>query len=299
MSDRGRDVTDDDFLTERFEAHRPHLRGVAYRMLGSLPEAEDAVQEAWLRLRRADPVEVDNLGGWLTTVVARVCLDALRARKAKGEESLEARADVHAQRPADRIDPEEEAALADSVGLALLVVLETLPPPERLAFVLHDLFDVSFDTIARVVGRTEEATRQLASRGRRRVQGADGPPPPDRARQRRVVEAFLAAARGGDFAALLEVLDPDVLVRADPGVLPPGMPQVMRGPSVIAASAVKGRARAARAVLVDGAVGIVIAPHGRLRMVMRFTIEGDAVKEVDLVADPERLRRLTLAVLTD
>jgi RNA polymerase sigma-70 factor (ECF subfamily) len=286
-------------LTEQFEQNRPHLRAVAYRMLGSLSEAEDAVQEGWLRLSRSDTRDIENLSGWLTTVVARVCLDILRSRKSRNEESLEENAPLSIADHKGRIDPEQEALLADSVGLALLVVLETLTPAERLAFVLHDMFDVSFDEIAPIVGRSSTAARQLASRARRRVHGADMAPDPDLTRQREVVDAFLAAARGGDFEALLNVLDPDVVLRSDPIVLPPGAPTEIRGAEAIAERAAKRGARAARPALVNGAVGVIVAPRGRLLMVLRFTIKDGKIVEMEAVADPERLRRLDLAILND
>ncbi len=261
-------------------------------MLGSLGEAEDAVQEAWLRLGRADSGSIDNLEGWLTTVVARVCLDMLRSRKSRGEQPLDDQAPV-----ADRghaPDPEEELLLADSVGLALLVVLDTLEPAERLAFVLHDLFDLSFDEIAPIIGRSTAAARQLASRARRRVRGAAAAP--DIARQREVVGAFLAAARGGDFEALVSVLDPDVVFRPDPAALRGGPSAEVRGAQAVA-KLFSGRARAARAALVNGAVGVVVAPRGRLFLVLGLKICGGKIAEVEVIADPARLRRLDLAVL--
>lgn len=290
-----------DWLAERFEENRSHLRGVAYRMLGSLSGADDAVQEAWLRLSRADTSDVVNLSGWLTTVVARVCLDTLRSHKSRREESLEERSAAHLPEPtASRdsgADPEQEALLADSVGLALLVVLDTLPPAERLAFVLHDMFATPFEEIAPIVGRSPAAARQLASRARRRVQGAASAPEADLARQREVVDAFLAASRAGNFDALLAVLDPDVVLRADPAALPPGAPREIRGAADLAKRAITGGARAARPALVNGAVGVVVAPGGRLRMVLRFTIIGGRISEIDAVAEPERLRQLDLAIL--
>ena len=279
-------------LAQRFEAERGRLRGVAYRMLGSLGEAEDAVQEAWLRLGRADSGSIDNLEGWLTTVVARVCLDMLRSRKSRGEQPLDEEAPA-----ADRglaPDPEEELLLADSVGLALLVVLDTLAPAERLAFVLHDLFDLSFDEIAPIVGRSTAAARQLASRARRRVRGAAAAP--DIARQREVVGAFLAAARGGDFEVLVSVLDPDVVFRPDPAALRGGPSADVRGAQAVA-KLFSGRAQAARAALVNGAVGVVVAPRGRLFLVLGLKISGGKISEVEVIADPARLRRLDLAVL--
>jgi RNA polymerase sigma factor (sigma-70 family) len=285
-----------DWLAERFEENRRRLRGVAYRMLGSVDEAEDAVQEAWLRLGRSDTSGVENLGGWLTTVVARVCLDMLRTRKSRREEPLGGHpADPIVSRE-DGIDPEYEALLADSVGLALLVVLETLGPAERVAFVLHDMFDVPFEEIAPIVGRSPVAARQLASRARRRVQGAATAPDADRTRQREVVDAFLAASRGGDFDALLAVLDPDVVVRADHAAVQVGASKKVRGAAAVAAT-FSGRARAARPALVNGAAGLVWAPGGRPRVVFGFTITGGKIVEIDLIADPDRLRRLDLAIL--
>lgn len=290
------------WLTNQFEANRPHLRAVAYRMLGSLSEAEDAVQEGWLRLSRSDTSAVENLSGWLTTVVARVCLDMLRSRKSKNEESLEEHAERAPNTLPDRkdgIDPEQEALLADSVGLALLVVLETLAPAERLAFVLHDMFDLSFDDIAPIVGRSSTAARQLASRARRRVQGADTSRSADLTRQRKVVDAFLAAARGGDFEALLAVLDPDVVLRSDAAAVPPGAPTEIRGATAIASRAAKAGARAAQPALVNGEVGVIVAPRGRLLMVIRFTIANGKIVEIEAVSNPDRLRLLDLAILTD
>jgi RNA polymerase sigma-70 factor (ECF subfamily) len=300
-----------DCLAEQFEANRPHLRAVAYRMLGSLSEADDAVQEAWLRLSRSGTSGVENLGGWLTTVVARICLDMLRSRKSRREESLQERiADPIASRESGT-DPEHEALLADSVGLALLVVLETLAPAERLAFVLHDIFAVPFEEIAPIVERTPTAARQLASRARRRVHGAgarDGAGTrvgaatgsgTDLTRQREVVDAFLAAARGGDFDALLAVLDPDVVLRSDRAALPSSAAREIHGAAAVARMAMVGGARAAQPALVNGAVGVVVAPRGRLLMVLVFTISEEKVVEIDAVADPKRLRKLELAVLDD
>ena len=257
-------VNPSEWLAERFQAHRAHLRAVAYRMLGSLSEADDAVQEAWLRLTRFDPSGVANLGGWLTTVVARVCLDILRLRKSRREEPL----GIHVPDPIvsreDQIDPEHEALLADSVGLALLVVLETLGPAERLAFVLHDMFGVPFDEIAPIVGRSPSAARQLASRARHRVQGAAKVPDADLTCQREVVDAFLAAARGGDLEALLAVLDPDVVVRADRGGVPPGASRELRGARAVAEQALtfSRLVQFARPVLVNGAAGRLVASGG-------------------------------------
>jgi RNA polymerase sigma factor (sigma-70 family) len=286
-----------EWLVGRFEEHRTYLRAVAYRMLGSVSEADDAVQETWLRLSRSDTSEVENLGGWLTTVLARVCLDMLRSRKSRREESLGARVPEPIAGRADGADPEQEALLSDSVGLALLVVLETLTPAERLAFVLHDMFAVPFDEIAPVVGRSPDAARQLASRARRRVRGADTSYEPDHTRQREVVDAFLAAARDGDFDALVAVLDPDVVLRSDRAALPAGVPREVHGAPAVARRALVGRARAARPALVDGAVGVVVAPRGRLLMVLDFKIRDGKIVEIDAVADPERLNQLDLSLL--
>ncbi len=283
-----------DWLAERFEAHRTHLRGVAYRMLGSASEADDAVQEAWLRLGRSDTSGVENLGGWLTTVVARVCLDMLRSRKSRREEPL----DAHVPEPSAGRDPERDALLADSVGLALLVVLERLAPAERVAFVLHDMFDVPFDEIALIVGRSATAARQLASRARRRVRGAAAVPDTDLTRQRRVVDAFRAASRDGDFEALLAVLDPDVVLRADGAAVHMGASREVRGAPAVAKT-FAGRARAAQPALVNGAVGLVWAEAGQPRVVFGLTITGGRIVEIDLVADPERLRGMDLAVLEE
>ena len=290
---------EDGWLAERFEENRPHLRAVAYRMLGSPIEADDAVQETWLRLSRSDTRDVENLGGWLTTVVARVCLDMLRSRASRREELLGERVPEQPLEISDGIDPEQEALLADSVGPALLVVLETLAPAERIAFVLHDMFAVPFDEIAPIVGRSPAATRQLASRARRRVQGAATKPEADLARQRAVVDAFLAASREGNFEALLAVLDPDVVLRADPEAVRMGAEQVVRGAEAVAAT-FSGRARAARPALVDGAVGLVWwAAKGRPQIVFELTIAGDTIVAIDLLADPDRLGRLDLAALPD
>jgi RNA polymerase sigma factor (sigma-70 family) len=286
-----------EWLVGRFEEHRTYLRAVAYRMLGSVSEADDAVQETWLRLSRSDTSEVENLGGWLTTVLARVCLDMLRSRKSRREESLGARVPEPIAGRADGADPEQEALLSDSVGLALLVVLETLTPAERLAFVLHDMFSVPFDEIAPIVGRSPDAARQLASRARRRVRGADASHDQDLTRQREVVDAFLAAARDGDFDALVAVLDPDVVLRSDRAALPAGVPREVHGAPAVARRALVGRARAARPALVDGAVGVVVAPRGRLLMVLDFKIRDGKIVEIDAVADPERLNQLDLSLL--
>jgi RNA polymerase sigma factor (sigma-70 family) len=285
-------MDDRDWLAERFEAHRPHLRAVAYRMLGSAAEADDAVQEAWLRASRAGADEVDNLGGWLTTVVARVCLNQLRSRRSRPEAPLD---DQAAELADGAADPEAEAVLADAVGPALLVVLDTLSPAERLAFVLHDLFAVPFGEIAEILGRSEAAARQLASRARRRVQGAEAPEG-DRARQRLVVEAFLAASRKGDFEALLRLLDPRVVARADAAAVAAGAEAEVRGARAVAGAFV-GRARFARPALVEGAVGAVWAPGGRPRVVFAFTVSDGRVAEIRLLADPERLAELDLVPL--
>ena len=289
-------MQDHDHLAERFEANRTNLRAVAYRMLGSVSEADDAVQEAWLRLSRADASEIDNLGGWLTTVVARVCLDMLRSRTSRREEPLAPGQPEPIAGDGDALDPERAAVMADSVGLAMLVVLDTLPPAERVAFVLHDMFAVPFDQIAPIVGRSSDATRQLASRARRRVQGANADPVADRARQREVVEAFLAAARDGRFEALLALLDPDVVVRADRTAVEVGASEEVRGAEAVAGT-FSGRARAARAALVGGAVGLVWTQQGEARMVFDFTIEDGKVVQIELIADPERIRELEPTIL--
>jgi RNA polymerase sigma factor (sigma-70 family) len=289
-------VNDHDWLAERFEGHRAHLRAVAYRMLGSASEADDAVQEAWLRLARADASGVENLGGWLTTVVARVCLDMLRARSSRREEPLgDQRPDPTAGREV-AADPEQQALLAEGVGLALLVVLETLTPAERVAFVLHDMFAVPFDQVADILGRSPAAAKMLASRARRRVQGAAAVPDPDVPRQRAVVDAFLAAARGGDFDGLLALLDPDVVVRADRAAVQAGALGEVRGAAAVAGT-FTGRARFARPALVGGAPGAVWAPGGRPRVAFAFTVVDGRIVEIDLLADPERLRQLDPAPL--
>jgi RNA polymerase sigma factor (sigma-70 family) len=285
-----------DFLADRFEANRTHLRAVAYRMLGSVSEADDAVQEAWLRLsRRSDPDELDNLRAWLTTVVARVCLDMLRSRRSRHEEPLETHMPEPIVSREDGMDPEHEALLADSVGLALLVVLETLTPAERLAFVLHDMFAVPFDEIASIVDRSPAAARQLASRARRRVRGTAPEPDVDLARQREVVDAFLAASREGDFEALVALLDPDVVLRADG----PDAPRHVRGaPAVVTQARRFARlARFARPALVNGAAGVVVAPGGRPFAVMGITVAQGRIVEIDIFADPKRVRELDLTVL--
>jgi RNA polymerase sigma-70 factor (ECF subfamily) len=264
-------------------------------MLGSVSEADDAVQEAWLRLSRSDTSGVENLGGWLTTVVARVCLDVLRSRKSRREEPL----DLRGPQPTNEgIDPEREALLAESVGLALLVVLETLAPAERLAFVLHDMFAMPFDEIAPIVGRTPAAARQLASRARRRVQGSAAVPDTDRSRQREIVSAFLAASREGKFEALLAMLDPDVVVRADAAAVQVGAAEEVRGAAAVAAT-FSGRARVAQPAMIDGAPGAVWAPGGKPRVAFAFTITQGRIAAIDLLADPDRLRELDLTAVGD
>jgi RNA polymerase sigma factor (sigma-70 family) len=288
-------MNDNDYLAEQFEAHRTHLRAVAYRMLGSVSEADDAVQESWLRLSRSDASAVENLGGWLTTVVARVSLDMLRSRKSRAEEAFGPHVPEPIVTAEDGADPEHEALLADSVGLALLVVLETLPPAERLAFVLHDMFAVPFDEIAPLVERTPAAARQLASRARRRVRGSAPPPDPDLARQREVVDAFLAAARDGDFESLVALLDPDVVLRVDRGAAP-GASREVQGAKAVAEQALTFAQLApfARRVLVNGAAGVVVAPRGRPFAVVGFTVADGKIVEMDLLADPARIRELDL-----
>jgi RNA polymerase sigma factor (sigma-70 family) len=282
-----------DWLAQQFEDHRPHLRAVAYRMLGSLAEADDAVQETWVRLSRTDTSDVDNLGGWLTTVVSRVCLNMLRSRTTRREDPLD---DAHVPDPIVSIegttDPEQEALLADSVGLALLVVLETLPPAERMAFVLHDMFGVSFDDIATIVDRSPAAARQLASRARRRVRGAAPTPDQDFARQRSVVDAFFAAARGGDFEALISVLDPDIVLRADFG--PAAASAVVRGAEVVAGRAVMfaDPSRELTPAVVNGTPGVVVTVDGRVVSVMAFIVVAGRVAAIDTLGDPERLANL-------
>jgi len=286
---------DKEILAGQFEASRGHLRAVAWRMLGSRGEAEDAVQEAWLRLAGADTGGVQNLRGWLTTVVARICLDMLRARNVRREEPIGAEAEAIAGGE----DAGREAEIADSIGVAMLVVLETLAPAERVAFVLHDMFNLPFDDIAPIVGRSPTAARQLASRARRRVQGKPATPEADRERQREVVDAFLAAARGDDFAALLAVLDPDVVLRADRSILAPGQAREQRGSAAVARQALARRAQFGEPALIDGSPGLLLAPFGRLRLVLRFTVAHGRIAEIDVVGDPERLQALDLAVLGD
>ena len=286
-------MSDNESLAQRFEEHRSHLRGVAYRMLGSSSEADDAVQEAWLRLSRAEGATIDNLGGWLTTVIARVCLDMLRSRTSRREESFTAKAPEPVATDARGSSPEQEALLADSVGLALLVVLERLAPAERVAFVMHDMFAVPFEDIAPIVGRSVEATRQLASRARRRVRVGETPGP-DRAQQREVVEAFLAALRRGDFEGLLAVLDPDLVVRAD---MAAGAPTEIRGAAAWAKGAVSygELARLVRPALVNGAVGLVMAAQGRVVRALTFKIADGKISEIDVIGNPARLGELEVS----
>jgi len=295
------DVTMDqqEWLAQRFEEHRPHLRAVAYRMLGSVSEADDAVQDAWIRLSRSDTSEVQNLGAWLTTVVARVALNMLRSRKARREQPL----DVHVPDPivdsTDGTNPEHEALLADSVGLALLVVLETLTPPERLAFVLHDMFAVPFDEIGTILDRSPDAARQLASRGRRRVRGSTPVPDADLSAQWEVVEAFLAAARNGDFDGLVAVLDPDVVLRADGGL--EGISNYVVGAQTVASQAMMWSRvdLTIRRALINGAAGVVSLRDGEPFSVAAVTVRGGKIVEMDILSDPERVRRLDLAVIGD
>jgi RNA polymerase sigma factor (sigma-70 family) len=318
-------MADTELLAAAFEEHRPHLRAVAYRLLGSTTDADDAVQDAWLRLSSADAIAVGNLGGWLTTVVARISLNMLRARRHRREEPVgdswpgaaeragspgaaaQARgvggaAGIAGAAGAAGADPEFEALLADSVGLALLVVLDTLTPAERLAFVLHDLFAMPFAEVATVLDRSAEATRQLASRARRRVRVTPSPAvAADLARQRAVAEAFLTASRGGDFTALMAVLDSDVVLTADASSAPSGRPVTLRGAAAVArgAALAAGRAGISQLVLVDGAVGIMFAPAGQLEVVLAMTISENQVSAIDVIADPHRLRQLDLALLPD
>lgn len=292
-------VNERDWLAHEFEEHRSHLRSVAYRMLGSLSEADDAVQDTWERVSRAGTGDVENLGGWLTTIVARVCLNMLRSRKTRREDSLEVRLPDPVVSPLGA-EPEDETVLADSVGLALQVVLDTLTPAERLAFVLHDMFDLPFDEIAPMVGRTPVAARQLASRGRRRVKGAElHAPERDLVRQRAVVEAFYAAARAGNFDALVELLHPDVMLRVDQGPTCPGTSAVVRGAAAVSRQARAGANPAAiiHPVLVNGAVGAVITLHGRPHAIMAFTVSDGRIAEIDVIGDAQRVGRVAAAVL--
>jgi RNA polymerase sigma factor (sigma-70 family) len=300
-------MDEEQWLAERFEEHRGHLRAVAYRMLGSLTEADDAVQDTWLRLSRSGGDQVQDLRGWLTTVVARVCLNMLRARNVRREEALGVRVPDPLVSTDAELQPEQEALLADSVGLALLVVLDTLSPAERLAFVLHDMFDLPFEDIAGLAGRTPAAARQLASRARRRVKGAGVPDPdPDLARQREVVDAFFAAARGGDFDALVAVLDPRVVLRADTGAALPAAALLVHGAEAVARQALTGLARVIsrpalhlHPALVNGAAGVIVTMRGRPVTVVGFTVAGGRIVEIDAIADAERVRRITAAALGD
>jgi len=289
-------MDDQDWLARRFEEHRTHLRAVAYRILGSPVDADDAVQEAWLRLARSDSSRVENLGGWLTTVVARVSLNMLQSRKTRREDPAGSHLPEEIPGPADGTGPEQQAVLADSVGLALLVVLDTLTPAERLAFVLHDMFAMPFEEIAPIVERTPAATRQLASRARRRVQGADTTTDTDLTRRREVVQAFLAASRGGDLGALVTMLDPDVVVRADQTVVRIGTAAETRGAQTVA-TFFSGRARGAKLALIDGVAGLVWATGGRPRVVFSFTLSGGKITAIDLLGDPDVLGRLDVVTL--
>jgi RNA polymerase sigma factor (sigma-70 family) len=292
-------MNDQEWLAQRFQEQRPQLRAVAYRILGSLSESDDALQEAWLRLSSSDVSRVENLGGWLTTIVARVALNMLRARKAKREETLEGRLPDPVVSAPDGIDPEHEALIADSVGLALLVVLETLAPAERLAYVLHDMFGVPFDEIAPIVDRSPDAARQLASRARRRVQGKTTLPDADLDTQREVVDAFLAAARQGNFEALLEVLDPDVIQRTDVGALPVGASGVDHGAATVARQAIAFSRPdlEVRPALVNGVAGIVTLRDGKPFAISGFTIRNRRIVEMDILADHERIAQLDLPTL--
>ena len=295
-------MDENEWLADRFEEYRPHLRAVAYRMLGSLTDADDAVQDTWLRVTRADASQVENLGGWLTTILARICLNMLRARTTRREESLDGHIPDPLISPEGASQPEEEALLADSVSLALLVVLDTLAPAERLAFVLHDMFQLPFSEIAPMVGRSPEAARQLASRARRRVKGAEiRAADTDLGRQRQVVDAFFRAARGGDFDTLVTLLDPDVVLRSDYGGRRPGADKITRGAAAVAGQALLGALPAAELhpALVNGAAGVVITVRGRPYAVMGFTVADGKIIEIDAIADPDRVRRIAAAVLGD
>jgi RNA polymerase sigma factor (sigma-70 family) len=291
-------VAEHDWLVDQFETHRAHLQSVAYRMLGSRGEADDAVQEAWLRFSRADASDIANLGGWLTTVVARVSLDMLRSRASRREDPMGDQLTDYIERRGDGSEPEHEALVADSVGAALLVVLETLRPAERLVFVLHDMFAVPFDEIGPIVGRSPDAAKMLASRARQKVRRSDPAPDAAAARQREVVDAFLAASRNGDFDGLLALLDPDVMIRADAAAVRMGSPEQTRGAHAVAGT-FSGRALAARPALVDGTVGVVWAVGGRPKVVWDFVIEDGKVVHIDMLAAPETLDGIELVVLDD
>ena len=296
------DEHETEWLADRFEERRGHLRAVAYRMLGSLTEADDAVQDTWLRVSRAETGEIENFDGWLTTIIARICLNMLRARRTRREDSLEARVPDPVVSAEGALQPEEEALLADSVGLALLVALDTLTPAERLAFVLHDVFDVPFEEIASMAGRTPTAARQLASRARRRVKSADVPiADPDLTQQREVVDAFFRAARGGEFDTLVSLLDPDVVLRGDFGPRHPAASRVVRGAGEVARQALMFALPSARLhpALVNGAAGVVVTVNGRPASVMGFTVAGGKIAEIDAIADPVRVRRIAASVLSD
>jgi RNA polymerase sigma factor (sigma-70 family) len=295
-------MDENEWLADRFEEYQPHLRAVAYRMLGSLTDADDAVQDTWLRVTRADASQVENLGGWLTTIVARICLNMLRARTTRREESLDGHVPDPLISPEGAPQPEEEALLADSVSLALLVVLDTLSPAERLAFVLHDMFQLPFSEIAPMVGRSPQAARQLASRARRRVKGADIPAPdPDLARQRQVVDAFFRAARGGDFGGLVALLDPNVVLRSDFGARRPAATKITHGAAAVASQALLGAVPGAELhpALVNGTAGVVITVGGRPFAVMGFTVADDKIIEINAIADPDRVQRIAADVLDE
>lgn len=292
-------MNENKLIAERFEENRTQLRAIAYRMLGSMSEADDAVQETWLRLSRFDTSAVENLTGWLTTVTSRICLDILRARRARREDSLDVEIPEQVQNRGSENDPEQELMLSDSVGLALLVILETLNPAERLAFVLHDLFAIPFDEIAQITGRSVVAVRQLASRARRRVRGKTTVQSSGSVRQRAIVEAFFAATRRGDFDQLLALLDPDIVLRADREALPLEAPAEVRGARAVAGRALAGRTRFAEVAIVNGKAAIIVAPGGRLRRALLFTITRNKIVKIDAIANRERLRRLEIASLPD
>lgn len=286
----------DSWLAARFEESRPHLSAVAYRLLGSREEADDAVQESWIKLSRSDPAKVENLTGWLTTIVARVCLDMLRSRKARPEEPAGAQIPEPRPDPSQAALPDQQALIADSIGTAMLVILDTLSPPERVAFVLHDIFGVSFEEIAPVIGKTPAASRQLGSRARRRVQGTGHAPPSSNSRQRAIVDAFFAASREGRFGALLALLDPDVVLRGDAAAIAAGKPATISGAQEVA-QMFCGRARGAQQALIDGQAGLVWAPGGKPRVVFALHVDGDVITRIDLIADPGHLASLELLIL--
>ena len=286
----------DSWLAARFEESRPHLRAVAYRLLGSREEADDAVQESWIRLSRSDPGKVENLTGWLTTIVARVCVDMLRSRRARPEDPVGTQIPESLTDPSELARPDQLALIADSIGSAMLVVLDTLSPPERVAFVLHDIFGVSFEEIAPIIGKTAAASRQLGSRARRRVQGTRHAPSVSTSRQRAVVDAFLAASREGHFEALLALLDPDVVLRGDAAAIAAGGPARACGAHEVA-QMFSGRARGARPALIDGEAGLVWAPGSKARVVFALHIDGDVITRIDMIADPGHLAGLELVIL--